>query len=300
MNVARFGRGCLIAALSWTVLAAAAVASDDNSVLVLQQAHAWARFKAGAWRHVRIVTDSFDEQGQVANSSTTDNVATLEEVTPDHVTLKVEVTVEIAGQKFPSQPQILQQGYAGETIGQTVSITPLDGERLTVDGREIACEARANRNPGRKQQGSHPDQLLAADDSGDPQTQKHDQRHHQRPNHAGGRDRGLCAGQAAQAARRPGRKNRLSRAASRQERPRHDDHLERQRARCAGRSGHPLLAKVRRPGTPAASQHAGAGRLWHPGRRQPPRLAPPRSSPQTRHVDGRRGNKFATEWPPRS
>ena len=108
----------------------------------MQQANAWACFKAGASRHVRIATEGFDEQGKVTSSSTTDNIITLEEVTPDHVTLKIEVTVEIAGQKFPSQPQVIQQGYAGESVGQSVSIKPLDGELLTVDGREIPCEAQ--------------------------------------------------------------------------------------------------------------------------------------------------------------
>lgn len=106
-----------------------------------RQSHAWGRFVKGAWRQVQIVTDSFDERGKLTNSSLTDNKTTIEEITPDRVTLKVEVTVEIAGQKFPSQPQLIKQGFAGENVGQTVMIKPLGGEKLLIDGREMLCES---------------------------------------------------------------------------------------------------------------------------------------------------------------
>jgi hypothetical protein len=121
----------------WLPMAAAAEPEP-----ILQRAHAWARFGKGSWRQVRIVTESFDTQGNITDSSITDNRTTLEEVTPEHVSLKVEVTVEVGGKKFPSPPQLIQQGYAGESVGQTVSIKSLAAERLTVDGREIPCEAQ--------------------------------------------------------------------------------------------------------------------------------------------------------------
>jgi hypothetical protein len=108
---------------------------------VLQRAHAWARFGEGSWRRLRIVTENFDEHGNVTTSSVADNLTTLESISGESVTLKVEVTVEVAGQKFPSTPQVVQHGYAGETVGQTVSFKPLDDETLTVDGQQIPCQA---------------------------------------------------------------------------------------------------------------------------------------------------------------
>lgn len=116
----------------------AATAAEHNAML--QQAHAWARFGKGAWRQVRILTQNFDEQGAATDSSLTDNKTTVIDVTPDRVTLQVEVTVEVAGQRFPSQPQIIMQGYAGETIGDTQAAKSLDPETLSIDGREIRCE----------------------------------------------------------------------------------------------------------------------------------------------------------------
>jgi hypothetical protein len=130
--------GCLAAGLLGPPERAPAAETDT----ILQRAHAWARFGKGSWREVRVVTENFDELGNVSNSSVADSVTTLEDVTPEGVVLKVEVTVEVAGQKFPSEPQLVQQGYAGETAGQTVSIKPLDGETLTVDGREIPCQSQ--------------------------------------------------------------------------------------------------------------------------------------------------------------
>jgi hypothetical protein len=146
----RFICGLEIAALRWSFrllillgsvalgLPTGAAASEHDTML--QQAHAWARFGKGAWRQVRILTQNFDDQGQATDSSLTDNKTTVVDVTPVRVTLKVEVTVEVAGQRFPSQPQIIMQGYAGETTGDSQTTKPLDPETLTIDGRAIRCE----------------------------------------------------------------------------------------------------------------------------------------------------------------
>lgn len=130
---------CAIAALVCGAWMAAAAADDLG---VLQHAHAWGRFAKGSWRQVRITTESFDEQGKLTSSSVTDNTTTVQEVTPERVTLKVEATVETAGGRMPSEPQIVKQGYAGDDVGQNVTIRTLPAERLMVDGREIVCETR--------------------------------------------------------------------------------------------------------------------------------------------------------------
>ena len=140
MRISRLHIVVLLAMLGQLGIALPAPCAEETGIL--QQAHAWGRFGKGSWRRVRIVTESFDEQGNLTNSSTTDNKTSLEEVTPDRVTLKVEVTVEIAGQRFLSPQQIIKQGYAGENIGQTVSIKPLQPELLTIAGREIRCETQ--------------------------------------------------------------------------------------------------------------------------------------------------------------
>ncbi|REK12455.1 MAG: hypothetical protein DWQ37_12025 [Planctomycetota bacterium] len=128
--------------LALLVALGAAAASAAESDALLRESHPWARFGKGAWRQVRIITESFDEDGNPSDASITDNKTTVEEVTADRVTLKVEVTVELGGQRFASEPQIVTQGYAGETVGQTVSVRALDPQTITIDGEEIRCETQ--------------------------------------------------------------------------------------------------------------------------------------------------------------
>jgi hypothetical protein len=130
----------LLGLVCLTSLAAVAQAAQNDTIL--RHDHAWARFGKGSWRQVRIVTQNFDEQGNPTDSSITDNKTSVEEVTPERVTLKVEVTVEVAGKRFPSQPQIIKQGYAGETVGQTVSFKSLEPETLSIDGQQVRCETQ--------------------------------------------------------------------------------------------------------------------------------------------------------------
>jgi hypothetical protein len=132
-----FGLLILLGAVLLLAPARTTAAEHDS---VLQEAHPWARFAKGAWLQVRILTQNFDDQGRATDSSLTDNKTTLMEVTPERVTLQVEVTVEVAGQRFPSQPQIIMQGYAGETISESPKVKPLDPETLIIDGRAIRCE----------------------------------------------------------------------------------------------------------------------------------------------------------------
>jgi len=136
-------KGTILGLVAWTSLGAlAGFAGAAEHDAILRQDHAWGRFGKGSWREVRIVTQTFDPQGNPADSSVTHNKTSVQDVTADHVTLKVEVTVEVAGQRFPSEPQIITQGFAGETAGQTVSVKPGAGETVTIDGEPVECETR--------------------------------------------------------------------------------------------------------------------------------------------------------------
>ena len=130
----------LLAAMALLAGGATSLRADDD--LILREAHAWGRFQKGSWRQVRILTENFDETGRPTDSSITHNTTTLEEVTPERVTLKVEVTVEVAGQRFPAPSQIVKQGYTGDTLGQTVSVKLLEPETLNVDGHTVHCQTR--------------------------------------------------------------------------------------------------------------------------------------------------------------
>jgi hypothetical protein len=100
----------------------------------------WEQFEPGAWKQVRLHRETFDEQGNVATTSITDTKTTLVDKDEKGFTLCVEMTVEVAGQKFPTPPQTLWYGYNGETKGQTVSTERLGNEQLEIDGHKINAE----------------------------------------------------------------------------------------------------------------------------------------------------------------
>jgi hypothetical protein len=104
--------------------------------------HPWGRFPIGSWKLTRVVAEVLDTQGRVANVTATDTKTTLVASDASSYTLRVDVTVEVAGRRFSSVPQIVKHGYYGETPGQPVSVKDLGDSQLALDGRMVACELR--------------------------------------------------------------------------------------------------------------------------------------------------------------
>ena len=102
--------------------------------------HVWARFQPGAWKKVRVTTETLDEQGNVTSTSVTDNLSVLEEITEQAYHLRVEVTVEVAGKKFDAEPQYIVQGYYGEAEGQPTIVTPGAASTVSIEERRINCQ----------------------------------------------------------------------------------------------------------------------------------------------------------------
>ena len=128
--------------------------------------HSWGRFKPGAWKLVRVLTEALDENGLVTSTSSTKTKTTLISVDKDGVTLEVKVEVETSGTQFESQPEIRRLGFHGEICeGEGVKITDsgagfdlgsqladhskngLHGirERVTVQGGVLATETAPGR-----------------------------------------------------------------------------------------------------------------------------------------------------------
>jgi len=102
--------------------------------------HSWARFEPGTWRTVRVVTETLNEQGQVVSTSTTDTKTTLVNIDDGGVSLEIETCVEVAGTRFQSKPEVIKQGFYGETTGPNRKLKePVDGE-LTIENRKIPCK----------------------------------------------------------------------------------------------------------------------------------------------------------------
>jgi len=113
--------------------------SLGQTIAPTRQRHPWARFEPGAWKLVRVVTETFDEQGALANTSTTETKTTLKKVDDDGVTLLVETVVEIGGKRLDAEPQTIKQGLHGQPAGRSAKIKDAGTAKVTIEGREYPC-----------------------------------------------------------------------------------------------------------------------------------------------------------------
>lgn len=126
--------------MAWLLVSLNPDFSPAQPPRALRQRHPWARFEPGAWKLVRVVTETFDEHGAVASTSTTETRTTLKQVDADGVTLLVEVVVEIGGRRLDGEPQEIRQGFHGELAGQQVKVTDGGPATVTIEGRPYPCE----------------------------------------------------------------------------------------------------------------------------------------------------------------
>lgn len=104
--------------------------------------HAWARFGVGSWKLVRVFTETVGEGGKVESVSVTETRTTLESADADGYTLRVEVTVEVAGKRFQAEPKKITYGFNGELAGQKIEIKELGEARLEINGASYAAKKR--------------------------------------------------------------------------------------------------------------------------------------------------------------
>ena len=107
---------------------------------VAPELHPWGHFSKGAWRYSRVTTESFDERGAVASTSITETKTTLQDLGADGVTLRLEAAVEVAGKERDGEPQIVKQGFRGESPADKVTVQDLGAAEVTIDGLRIPCK----------------------------------------------------------------------------------------------------------------------------------------------------------------
>jgi len=108
--------------------------------LALRTYHPWGCFNEGSWAKVRIVTETFDEAGQVTNTTSIETKTTLSRLEIDGVALMLENVVDVAGKRLASQQQTVKLGFSGEQIGQNVVVKNLGVAKLLIAGRQIPCK----------------------------------------------------------------------------------------------------------------------------------------------------------------
>ena len=132
--------GWILTGLVLTTLGARCFAAEEAGISARH--HSWARFKPGAWKLVRVVTESLDESGHVMSVNVTETKTSLLRIDVDGVVLEVEVGVEVAGKQFDGQPQCLKQGFHGELAGGNVKFFPVASAEVSLDGRKVPCRSQ--------------------------------------------------------------------------------------------------------------------------------------------------------------
>ncbi len=109
---------------------------------ITRRQHAWGCFSPGAWKLVRVITETLDEKGKVGSTSTSETRTTLLAVDSDSVTLLIEAVVEMAGKRFDGDPQTVKQGFKGEVTTRKINVKNLDPVQLVIEGRKIHCNVQ--------------------------------------------------------------------------------------------------------------------------------------------------------------
>jgi len=132
--------GGILTGLVLTTLGARWCAAED--VGISARHHSWARFQPGAWKLVRVVTESLDDGGHVIGVNVTESKTSLSRIDADGVVLEVEVGVEVAGKQFNGQPQCLKQGFHGELAGGEVKFFPATAAEVSIEDQKIRCRSQ--------------------------------------------------------------------------------------------------------------------------------------------------------------
>lgn len=131
------------ALLAWLMLAATismAQTADDAQPRGLERnQHAWARFAPGAWKRVRVVTETLDPDGRVVSTSVQETTTHLDRVEKDAIALRTEGTIEVGGQRLESPAQTVVQGFSGQSADAMCQLRSLPEGAVTVEGESITC-----------------------------------------------------------------------------------------------------------------------------------------------------------------
>lgn len=113
--------------------------------------HPWGRFRPGAWKLARVVTETFDEQGQLTGVTTSYTTTTLQAAEGNGtLVLRVEAVLEVSGKRFEVAPTLSKQGPHGEIPGEKVTVSPLTDDQVEIQGRKIPCKVVQVEIEGRK------------------------------------------------------------------------------------------------------------------------------------------------------
>jgi hypothetical protein len=126
----------LLAASAMLLMTGLTASAQNANWISSATTDAWAKFGSGSWKTVRIVNKSYDENGTLAKEGVTMTQTEVARVTRRSFSLQVRTTMEMMGEQFPSDPQLIERNF-GE---QTPVTTSIGKEEVTIKGQEFPTE----------------------------------------------------------------------------------------------------------------------------------------------------------------
>jgi hypothetical protein len=115
--------------------------SHGDDGVIPRERHPWAAFRPGSWKLVKVTAETFDKDGKSLGESVTETRTMLLSVDATSYELQIDVTVDVGGKRFPSQPRTTRQGFHGETEGQRATIRRLGPAAIKPAGRALTAQS---------------------------------------------------------------------------------------------------------------------------------------------------------------
>jgi hypothetical protein len=136
----------------WAVALMSFPAAAQQAPSLPAEMHPWGKFELGAWKRMRLITETYNEQGTIASTNIADSKTTLFDMEDGTLTLETQTCVEMAGKRFESDPQMVKQGFHGEAITPSLKVKESAAGQVEIDDRKIPCQVlklESNGNSGK-------------------------------------------------------------------------------------------------------------------------------------------------------
>ena len=102
--------------------------------------HAWANFQPGAWREVRITTETFNSRGKVINRSVTTQKEILKAKSEETYSLDLQATVDLIGKRIVGDWKQRVLKLATNRAGEITGMQKKENQIISYEGEEVECE----------------------------------------------------------------------------------------------------------------------------------------------------------------
>jgi hypothetical protein len=111
-----------------------------SPVRLPREHHCWCRLEPGAWRTLRVTTETFEPTGVSLGVVVTSETETLSAVQDDNYALRSNSVVEVGGKSLSGPDREHQLKLLTDTADERVDAVAQPPAQINLDGRSVPCE----------------------------------------------------------------------------------------------------------------------------------------------------------------